>query len=322
MSNLQLNGSKQCVATLVSFKNEKGEPFVILGRGDPRYHDTTGKALQGHKLSVGFLQLIGGHAEYDREKTKNYWPDNYPALANWPSTLGQSNELQPLSKRIAVSGMRELAEEAHISPESFDRNPALKDLMNKARLHYSFRLSSKTEKGDRMTMHYLHLDLGTLTTEQIHAVQKTVHPGDDMIQTIIVPARAIQKNDRRLLAVQLTDGYVATKTDFAGFPELEQWNENMDNQLKTATGKERDNVIKAKHAFSELHKLRGMEGIDTNDLETTEPIALLDGGIQLKHNSRAVWSKLVDWNINPILTKSPSVFKASRLQPADVTIHL
>lgn len=264
---LIIDGKFQSVTTLVTFSDMAGNPYVILGRTDPRYHDKTAECFK-HDLPVGSWKFIGGHAEYIKDETRQYWDETYPELADWPEVTDKEGHTEALSKRIARNALKELREEAHISINDFNQTDELHDVMKHGTLHYMHKVTLPGEKRSR-DVHYLHLDLGKLSNKKIAKLKEIIEPNDDMIETTIAPISELYRDERGSM-ILCRNADTKTKTVFEGFPEIDQWNERFDRRIANDPG---GTAQAEKDAFSRIHtEIRGLQGIDETSLHTTAPI--------------------------------------------------
>ena len=319
---LSLDGKPQCVAALVTFRDEAGKTYVILGRPDPRYRDWSGESLAGRKLPVGCWQFFGGNAEYDPSQPRDYWGEDDPQLPGWPEQLvGDSS--RPLNKRIARNALKELAEESNISAGSFNAVPPLRGLMKKAALHYICGQESANQWQKKQDTHFLHLDLGQLSAIQIAALKETVHPGDDMIQSIIIPADKIYRDERNHLVLRVPDGICSYKVDFDGFPEMAQWDERLALRIEEApTETEKQRLRERRENYHKMdQQLRGLDGIDEASLYFTDFIGMLFASCQRNNNSEILRQSL---SLTPALKPPPAPDHTSlaRRSPASDTLEV
>jgi hypothetical protein len=202
MSLLRINDKNHSVVVAVTFKDASGEPYVILSRGDPRYRDDVGKSLR-KRLPVGKFQFVGGHCEEDVDNTSAEWFERYPSLlkslqkslSKYPTETGMR-----YNARIASNGFKELSEEIGLT---LDAVPNLKN----PTLRWVHTNSDSTDHlGAQQDVHYLHMDLGRLNTPQMWALAKTINPGDDTIQTLIVPISKLRQDTNGEITARIGDG--------------------------------------------------------------------------------------------------------------------
>lgn len=248
------------VTVLVSYKDEAGKSYVLLGRSDPRYTDLEGRILHGERLPPSNWKFVGGNVEEDvaalgadDPQLEGYWPDYVPSS-------------------IAPNAMKELGEEANLSREICDTVPALQGLLKRAKLKFLYDEAVTSPYVGKKQVYYLNLDLGTLSPAQMEGLQQVVQPKDDMLQTILAPADTLLSNEvdatgRTTMRLKRTDGHCRTKEDFNGFDELETWLTYHDPS--TEQGRFHRECILWMH-----HNLRGLDGIDTSSLYTEQPLGL------------------------------------------------
>ncbi len=276
MAQLIIDGREQSVTSIVTFNDETGNLYTLFGRPDPRYRDRSGKSLQGELLPVRDAKFIGGKVEDDISDDDIKRAEEFTAITKFihPS-------LEDLDPRIIANGLKELEEESSLVPEVF-----MDPYDGAVRLgHTLTRNGGMTEEQD---IHYLNIHLGTLSDEDIDLLRDQIAPKDDMLRTIIMPVHALYADDDDTLSFKDRDGFVQTKTDFDGFPELDHWDHEFDtviNSLRNKIGdlgkdedKHRDEIQKLEgkiatllaeqQNFHDMHNtLRGMDGIDQTTLE-------------------------------------------------------
>ena len=259
----------QCVVTLVTFQDETGKPYLILGRSDPRYKDWKGECLTGKKLDVKTWQFFGGHVETEFSQPRDRWSAEDPQLTGWPEPADPQwqDGKHPLYTRVARNAMKELAEEGGIGDTRFNETSALHGLLKHSKLIYMKCETGRNSEGKMQDTHYLRLDLGKLSAARIDALQQSVHPGDDMIHTIIIPADRIYRDARGALVISSADGVNRYKTDFSGFPEIAEWNERFDVEEANAGSDAARAIIAQRRAcFQKMNQLRDLDGVNETSL--------------------------------------------------------
>lgn len=241
MTQLVIDGKRQSVTTLVSYKDKAGDLFLILTRPDPRYRDREGKCLNGVRLPVGPCKFVGGVVE---EETLSRIPD---AL--------KIKKPSDMDLRIPAAALLEIEQEINLDTTAFIKPDGQMRLIE--------TLTRDDGRGRIQDVHYFLLHLGTLDqgeTELLHAVVK---PADDLIETIIQKATELNVDAAGQPTVTPAKGTYRIKTEFTGFPEIEAWNREYDAHADNPA------LVAEKAVYNRMHtELRGLQGID---LATIDP---------------------------------------------------
>lgn len=244
MGQLVIANKRQSVTTIVTYCDEHGELYILLGRPDPRYRDVEGACLKGKKLDVGACQFIGGQVEEDVE------------LSTLSFAGAENDDLDP---RIKSTALKELEEEASFYAHEHAKSETTLTLIETIK-----------HEGDQMGhIHYLNLHLGTLSSDEISRLQQSIAPQDDMIQTILMPVSALKTDEDGSVLITLENGVHQTKTVFDGFPEIDRWNENYDAAIIHAGADQKRvaRLTEERDFYNRIDKeIRGLDGINTEAL--------------------------------------------------------
>lgn len=255
MAQLVINGKKQSVTTMVTYYDMDGQQHILLARPDPRYPDKTGQCLEGTKLSVGPCQFIGGQVEEDvqidrltsletQQKGFNVLPDS-------------------IDRRIAAAAITEVAEES-----SLDVSKHITDQTHLSLVETLTRQSRQS--GKSQDIHYLNLDLGFLSPDQMEALHGDLAPADDMIQLIDIPTTAIQR-DGSEISIALQEADIKTKESFSGFPEIDHWNAEYEATIGKATQDGNNELAERlqsqRNTYNRINtEITGLQGVDEASL--------------------------------------------------------
>ena len=302
-----VHGRDQSVVVAVSFTDARGKRSFILGRGDPRFHDKTGQCItdgEGKELKVGKLKFVGGMME-DLPHGPNKW-QGFTSVAASVSAMVHNENIVAMDKngnskapnefsknfahKLAHNAFKELEEEIGFNPQILNRNRNHLHTKCQPSLHYmGVNHGAKSMRGKPMDVHFLHLDLGRLSANEIETLKRTTRPADDMIQSLIVDENHLQFDANGVMFARLHEGISCTKQDFNGFPEMQEWTARRAagigrlqaarvaaiGQLPEHKSKQRE----ARRGASVLRHIhgaaRGLEGVDTGSLHTSDPIPIM-----------------------------------------------
>ncbi|MDD9901131.1 MAG: hypothetical protein OXT65_09155 [Alphaproteobacteria bacterium] len=306
MPQLTLNGRGQSVTALVTYQNEGGDLHLLLIRPDPRYRDRQGECLEGTKLPVGPCQFVGGMVEpvlddavlSDIEK-------KYPGFNKMPSAI---------DRRVAVSALRELAEEASFPAEKYMSKNATLELMEIVSSDNGLAMNKEQD------LHYVHLSLGTLSDADIKRLEKDVAPYDDAIQSILIGVDKLKLDAAGDIQVTPQDGIVKTKDDFNGFPEMPTWRVGFSRliaQFKKAGQHDKAAKSQARfNVFARIHKeLRDLDGVDVSTLNPANTIGMYRPPNGNRRNDSDILQDFLQTRFGLVLGALPGMKNATPKKP-------
>jgi hypothetical protein len=260
MTKLVLDGKIQVATTIVNYGNTTGDIFVVLARPDPRYRDKEGLCLNGPILPVGACQFIGGVVEVPAEHSVR-------TVAN---SLFKCSLSTP-DIRIVSAALQELLEESGLDAEKFNRRG------------HDFRLL-ETVSRDGLDIHYLNLDLGVLSDQQVGNLHADMAPADDLFQIVHLNVSALRLADDGHVVALLDRGIIRTKQEFNGFLEIDKRNREFGEALSVARCANDDVRVRRIEdewdVSNKIHRdIKGLKGIDLATINPAGPVRMFDPGI-------------------------------------------
>lgn len=265
MEQLRIDGKKQAVVMMVTYRADGGHHYVVLGRRDPRPSDVKGTWRQT-PLKLGNPHFCGGEVEaqvsdaLEARCGERFWN----SVCETPPTL---------DRRVVLNGIKEMSEELNINYCDTD------SMFKNARLTLFKTDQSTTRTGEPQETHYLNFDIGWLSKRQAADLARTVNPADDCIETFVKRIDTLRVN-RDTGEIQLNLDRPIEKSGeahrlkrrFTGFSDIDDYRGKCDRLINEHTSngdhdKAAEVADERKNIDYMQERFRGLKGIDRSTLK-------------------------------------------------------